>query len=253
MSKKDLTKIKAYSSEHEVRIRQEIVELLRNCPIPQDQLMSNLGLFLNSKNLSRILFMDHIFKQIVDTPGAVFEFGTRWGQNIALFSALRGIYDPFNRHRKIVGFDTFTGFPEVTKEDGISKMMLKGNLTLTEGYFEYLTKIMEYHEQESPLSHIKKFELIKGDANIEIEKYFKEHTETIVALAFFDFDIYKPTKKCLEIIKPHLVKGSILGFDELNDADSPGETLALDEVFGLNNIRLKRHKFTSRTSYFVVE
>lgn len=253
MAKKDLTKIKAYGSDHETKIRQKIVELFKDCPIPDDQLMSNLGLFLNSKNLSRILFIDHIFKQIVDIPGVVFEFGTRWGQNIALFSALRGIYDPFNRHRKIVGFDTFTGFPEISVKDGKSGMMLKGNLTLTKGYYQYLTKIMEYHEQENPLSHIKKYELIKGDANLEIVKYFKKNPETIVALAFFDFDIYKPTKKCLQAIKPHLVKGSILGFDELNDPDSPGETLALDEVFGLNNIHLKRHKFTSRTSYFVVE
>lgn len=253
MAKKDLTKIKTYSSEEELKIRQEIIELFKNCPIPDDQLLANLGLFLNSKNLSRILFMDHIFKQVIDVPGVVIEFGTRWGQNTALFSALRGIYDPFNRHRKIIGFDTFTGFKEVSKEDGKSEMMQKGNLILTKKYYDYLTKIMEYHEQENPLSHVKKYELIKGDANIEVIKYFKKHPETIVALAFFDFDVYKPTKKCLQVIKPHLVKGSILGFDELNDPDSPGETLALDEVFGLNNIRLKRHKFTSRTSYFIVE
>src|SRR3990167_1871453 len=253
MTKKDLTKIKAYESDKETKIRQKIVELFKNCPIPDDQLMPNLGLFINSKNLSRILFMDHIFKQVIDVPGVVFEFGTRWGQNTALFSALRGIYDPFNRHRKIVGFDTFTGFAEVTEEDGTSVMMKKGNLTLTKGYYDYLTKIMEYHESENPLSHIKKFELVKGDANIEVVKYFKDHSETIVSLAFFDFDVYKPTKKCLEAIKPRLVKGSVIGFDELNDPDSPGETLALDEVFGLNNIKLKRHKFTSRTSYFVIE
>ncbi len=253
MVNKDLTKIKTYSSDKEVQIRQEIVELFKNCPIPGDQLMSNLGLFLNSKNLSRILFMDYIFKQIVDIPGVILELGTRWGQNVALFSALRGIYDPFNRHRKIVGFDTFKGFPEISPKDGDSEMMLKGNLSLTKDYYEYLTKIMEYHEQESPLSHTKKFELIKGDASLEIIKFFQKHPETIVALAFFDFDIYKPTKKCLQAIKPHLIKGSILGFDELNDPDSPGETLALEEVFGLNTIRLKRYKFSSRTSYFVVE
>lgn len=253
MVTKNSLKIKTYSSEQEVKIQKKVVELFRNCPIPDDQILSNLGLFLSSKNLSRILFMDHIFKQTVGIPGIVFEFGTRWGQNIALFSSLRGIYDPFNRHRKIVGFDTYTGFPEINPKDGKSEMMLKGNLTLSEGYFDYLTKIMEYHEQENPLSHIKKFELIKGDANLEIVKYFKNHPETIIAMAFFDFDTYKPTKKCLQVIKPHLIKGSILAFDELNDPDSPGETIALNEVFGLNNIRLKRYEFTSRTSYFVVD
>jgi len=253
MVRKDLTEIKTYSSDQEIENRQKLLDLLKNCPIPEEQLISNLGLFLNSKNLSRILFMDHVFKIIVDVPGVIFEFGTRWGQNMALFSSLRGIYDPFNRHRKIVGFDSFTGFPEISRKDGKSDMMLKGNLTLTKDYFEYLTKIMEYHELENPLSHIKKYELIKGDASLEITKYFKKYPETILALVFFDFDIYKPTKKCLQVIKPHLVKGSVLAFDELNDPDSPGETLALNEVFGLNNIRLKRYKLTSRTSYFIVE
>lgn len=253
MAKKNLTKIKQYSSDHETKIRQKFLELFKNCPIPDDQILANLGLFLNSKTLSRILFMDHIFKQIVDVPGVVVEFGTRWGQNMALFSSLRGIYDPFNRHRKIVGFDTFAGFTQISTKDGTSEMMRRGNLALTQGYFRYLINVMEYHEQENPLSHITKYELIKGDANREIVTYFKKHPETIIALAFFDFDTYKPTKKCLQAIKPHLVKGSILGFDELNDPDSPGETLALDEVFGLNNISLKRHPFASRTTYFIVE
>ena len=81
----------------------------------------------------------------------------------------------------------------------------------------------------------------------------KKHPETIIALAYFDFDVYKPTKKCLEAIKTHLVKGSILAFDELNDPDSPGETQALMEVFGLNNIQLRRYRYASRVSYFIVE
>ena len=75
----------------------------------------------------------------------------------------------------------------------------------------------------------------------------------MISLLHLDMDIYEPTKICLEAIKPRLVKGSILGFDELNDPDYPGETQALIEVFGLNNIRLKRYPYTSRTSYFVVE
>ena len=56
-----------------------------------------------------------------------------------------------------------------------------------------------------------------------------------------------------ESIRKHLVKGSVLGFDELNDRDSPGETIALAEVFGLHNVRLKRWRYVSRTAYFVVE
>ena len=44
-------------------------------------------------------------------------------------------------------------------------------------------------------------------------------------------DIYKPTKKCLSLMKPHLAKGSILAFDELNCDMARGVTPALKEVF----------------------
>ena len=244
--------IKTYESENEKQLRGEFYNLFKASPIPPDQQLSNLGLFLNSKQLSRILFMNHLYQQIVDVQGVVFEFGTRWGQNISLFSALRGIYEPFNRHRKLVAFDTFSGFPEIHDKDGQSDMMRQGELTVTKNYQDYLTKVLEHQERDNPLGHIQKFELRAGDATLEIENYLKDNPETIVSLAYFDFDIYEPTVKCLEAIKPRLVKGSVLGFDELNDPDSPGETLALMEVFGLENVRLKRFPFASRVSYFEI-
>jgi len=247
-------KYELYRTENEDRIRKEFFNQFKNCPIQGDEILANLGLFLSSKNLSRLLFMDHLYRQIIDTQGIVIEFGSRWGQNIAVFSSLRGIYEPFNRHRKIVGFDTFTGFPGITDKDRQShELIKKGGFATTENYVDYLTKIMEYHEADNPLSHIKKFDLRAGDAVVQIDKYLKEFPETIIALAYFDFDIYEPTKKCLEAIRPYLVKGSVLGFDELNDHDSPGETVALREVFGLNNVNLKRYRYASRVSYFVVE
>ena len=244
---------KFYNSEEESKARGQFAEHFRSCPIPDDQILSNLGLFLNSKNLARILFMDHIYKKIIDTQGIVVEFGTWCGQNMALFASLRGIYEPFNRHRKIVGFDTFTGFPSISEKDSNSNLMFQGNLGLPENYTAYLEKVMEFQEKDNPLSHIKKFEVVPGDAVQTIDEYLKKYPETIISLAYFDFDIYEPTKKCLEAIKPHLIKGSVLGFDELNDHDSPGETAAVKEVFGLNNIKLKRFRYASRTSYFVVE
>lgn len=245
--------IKTYSSSEETEVRKQFFEHYKNCPIPDNQLLSNLGMFLNSKTLSRLLFMNHIYQQIVDIPGIVVEFGTRWGQNLSVFSALRGIYEPFNRHRKIVGFDTFTGFPNIHLNDGQSDMMKQGELAVTDNYAQYLAKLLELQERDNPLAHIKKYDLRIGDATLEIDKFLRECPETVIALVYFDFDLYEPTKLCLEKIKSRLVKGSIVGFDELNDPDSPGETLAVMEVFGLNNIKLKRLPYTSRTSYFVVE
>ena len=52
-------------------------------------------------------------------------------------------------------------------------------------------------------------------------------------------DVYQPTKEVLLTIKNRLFKGSVLVFDELNDKDFPGETMALLEAIGLNNLELK--------------
>jgi hypothetical protein len=75
----------------------------------------------------------------------------------------------------------------------------------------------------------------------------------VVSLAILDFDIYAPTKIALEQIKPRLVKGSILVFDELCDDIFPGEPIAVQEVFGLNNLRVQRLPITARVSYVVID
>ena len=249
----DLMSLKVYASQTEKAAREKLYDLFKDSPVPDDQKLSNLGLFLESKQLSRLLFMDFLYRQTIDTQGVVMEFGTHWGQNTAIFTALRGIYEPFNRHRKIIGFDTFKGFPNVTPKDGKSDLMRKGKLKTTEGYPDHLRELLQAHQDLNPLSHINKNEICVGDGKIELEKYLERAPHTIVALAYFDFDLYEPTKNCIELIRDRLIKGSVIGFDELNDPDSPGETLALMETFGLNNVRLKRFPNASRVSYFIVE
>ena len=181
------------------------------------------------------------------------EFGVRWGQTLSLLSALRGIYEPFNRHRKIVGFDTFEGFKGMEARDGKTCRCADGSFSVSKGYEKYLGSILEMQEGLNPMSHLRRFELVKGDAAQTIPQYFQQHPETVVSLAILDFDIYAPTKVALEQIKPRLTKGSILVFDELCDDISPGETIAVQEVFGLNNLRVQRLPTTARVSYVVID
>jgi hypothetical protein len=247
-------KIELYRSPEEEAVRAELVELFRECPVPDAEILANLGLFLSSKHLSRILLMHHLYSQIVDTQGVIMEFGSRWGNNLGLFAALRGIYEPFNRHRKIVGFDTFEGFPGISEKDLQDHPQIRrGGFAVTKGYERYLERLLGVMERDHPISHIRKFEVRKGDAGTEVHRYLEENPETIVALAYFDLDIYEPTKQCIEAIRPRLFRGSVLAFDELNDHDCPGETLALMETFGLNAVKLRKYPHAARVSYFVVD
>jgi len=218
------------SSSSEKDAYQTIIDLFKNVDIPDDELLANLGLFLNSKSLSRILFFHELYKQILDTHGVIFEFGVRWGQTLAILSALRGIFEPFNRHRKIVGFDTFSGFKGMSDKDGEKCKTTDGSFAVSSGHKDFLDRLLGANDSLNPISHLKKYDLVEGDAKQTIPDYLKKHPETVISMAILDFDIYEPTKVALECIKPHLMKGSILVFDELCDDIFPGETIAVQEI-----------------------
>lgn len=241
------------SSSPEKNHQCRFFELLKTSPIPDDEFLANLGLFLTSKNLSRLLFFYEIYQKIVHTHGIIVEFGVRWGQTLSILSALRGILEPFNRHRKIVGFDTFEGFKGLSDKDGAECKCVDGSFSVSPGYKQYLDSILALQEQLNPVSHLKKYELVQGDAKKTVPKYLQKHPETLISLAIFDFDIYEPTKAALDAIKSHLFKGSVLIFDELSDNIFPGETLALMETFGVGNLRIQRLPMTARVSYLVLE
>jgi hypothetical protein len=245
------TSIVTYGDEHEPERRQQLVDLLRGCPIPDNELAMNMGIFLTPQTLSRVLFMDFLYRQALDVQGVVMEFGCRWGQNVSLFTALRGIYEPFNRLRKIVAFDSFAGFPSVSPEDG--EQMRQGAYAVSENYETYLAAILDVQEKESPLSHLKKHEIVKGDVVETLPPYLERNPETVVALAYFDLDLHGPTLESLRAIEGRLTRGSVIGFDEVNDHATPGETLALMEAFGLKRYALRRYRHSARTSYLIVE
>ncbi|WP_264553451.1 crotonobetainyl-CoA--carnitine CoA-transferase [Flavobacterium sp. N2038] len=242
--------IKSIASSVELENRNRLNSLFNNCPIPDNERLANSGLFVKRQDLTKQLFFNDLYSKIMGVHGVIMEFGVRWGQNLVTLNNLRGIHEPFNYSRKIIGFDTFSGFEEVSEKDGNHEVIKKGAFSVTSEYEKYLEEILDYHEKECPVSHVKKNTLVKGDAVVMLKKYLEEHPETIIAFAYFDFDVYEPTKKCLEMIKPYLTKGSIIGFDELNDPQFPGETVALRESLGLNNVAVKRSKYSGIQSYF---
>ena len=94
------------------------------------------------------------------------------------------------------------------------------------------------------LGHIRDVHrLIAGDVTETAPQYFKEHPETIVAMAYFDIALYEPTKSAMLAIKPHLIPGSILLLDELTWPESPGEALAFKEVFGDTRYRIEKCRY----------
>lgn len=241
-----------HASDEERRRREEFHELYTRSPLPAGEQLANIGLFLNRQTFSRMMFLHDMYRNVLDVHGVVLEFGVRWGRDLVSFATFRAMYEPYNYLRRIVGFDTFAGFPSVHGLDA-GGLARPGDYSVTAGYEEYLAAVLAHHEADSPLPHIRKFELVKGDAAETIGRYLERHPETIVALAYFDMDIYEPTKACLDAIRPHLTRGTVIGFDEACYAEFPGETRALMESFDLRRCRLHRSPYAPNPSYMILD
>jgi len=143
---------------------------------------------MRRQSLSRILYLDWIYNKLVGKPGVICEFGVQWGGVLSILTNLRGIYEPFNHQRKIYGFDTFEGFVDVTEEDGEGHK--KGDYSTDIGYEKELSEILNNLESSSPLNHIQKTSLVKGDASETIKIWLQENPFVAIGLAIFDMDVY---------------------------------------------------------------
>jgi len=236
----------------EIKILNDLIKLYKNSPIPENEKFENIFMYLQKKDLSHLLFMNEIYKKIINVHGNILEFGTRWGRNVSLLTSLRGIYEPYNHTRKIVAFDTFSGFPNTSKKDGTHSSIKKGSYKVSSNYDKYLNNLLAVKEQELPINHIKKFQIIKGDVAKTSHKYFNDNKESLIAMAFFDLDLFEPTKEALKAILPRMSRGSIIVFDELNHTAYPGETLAYLEIFKKERYRLERLPYSASKSYIIL-
>jgi hypothetical protein len=223
--------------------REKLYDLYNSSPLPIDEMLINTGLYTRSSALSKMLFLNEIYERITQLPGNILIFGTWWGQDVTLLYNLRAIHEPYNFTRKVVGFDTFKGYPNVSGNDNVSDTIKEGAYNTSENYVEYLTELLNYHEQENILPHIKKYDLVEGDILDTLPKYFEQNQHELIALIYIDVALYKPTKCIIEQCLPHLVKGSVIVFDELNAREYPGETIALKESNLLSKCRVEHSKF----------
>ncbi|MDB5815385.1 MAG: CalS11 [Rhodocyclales bacterium] len=231
------------SSEKALAVRQKLFSLFASRPMPDEELLVNMGLYIRSGALAKLLFLNEMYEKIVQLPGVIMEFGVWRGQSLIVFENLRAVHEPYNHARRIYGFDTFDGYPEIGQFDKRSEIISENTYAVGDDYESYLDALIDYHEQENVMGHIKKHALIKGDASVTCRQLLSDRPETLIAMAYFDMALYKPTKDCLETILPRMVRGGIIVFDELSHPDYPGETQAFMETIGPQRFDIARSRF----------
>ena len=160
---------------------------------------NNFYLTCDITRISKIIAQYEIFKMVQDIPGAIVECGVFKGASFSRFSMFREILsNPFGK--KIIGFDTFEGFPY---DDKYSLDIHKKGLSAGFEYEHIIKKIKQYEVDD-------KIILVKGMFEETLYQQLKEHKFSFV---FVDCNLYDSTKFGLEFAYPRMPKNAIIAFD----------------------------------------
>jgi hypothetical protein len=215
--------------------------------------LNNFPRFISRQSMSLFLAKHELFKRVLSVHGSVIECGVFAGGGLFTWAQLSAIYEPFNHGRRVIGFDTFSGFPAFSSMDGEGDEEHRQVGSYSFEAIDELEKAALLHDLNRPIGHIPKVELVAGDAVETIPCYVKENDHLVVSLLYLDFDLYAPTLAALRTFLPRMPKGAVIGFDELNQRKWPGETRAVMEAVGINRLSIERFPFTPGISYAVIE
>ena len=220
--------------------------------------IQSFPIYLQTTYIRKFISRYEIYKKILDVHGSIIECGVLGGAGVFSWAHFSEIFEPYNHLRNIIGFDTFEGFPSINeidlkdRDDQVkSDMLFPGGLKSEK--LQNLETLIKIFDLNRPLQHINKIKLVSGDAVNTIPEYIENNPQLVCSLLWLDFDIYEGTKVALENILPRMPKGAVIAFDELNHPLWPGETVALINTVGINNLSIKRMSYGSTVSYAVIE
>lgn len=192
-----------------------------------------IGFYLTceKERIGKFLNQLEIYKQIVDVPGDIVEFGVYKGSSFMRLLAFRDLLEP-NSNRKLIGFDVFGKFPKDLK--------LESDLDFVQRFENEGGDGMSISELEGHLKNKKaaNCELVPGDIMKTLPEFVQQKSNLKLSLIHIDVDVYEPSKLILELLWDKLEVGGILMLDDYGTVE--GETKAVDEFFAgkakINNL-----------------
>ncbi len=231
----------------------ELNSYIETSPLSGVEKMKNFSKYITRQDLAYFLMRYELFRKVLNIHGSVVECGVFLGGGLMSFAQCSAILEPINHQRRILGFDTFEGFPSLSEEDGGQTDHRKMVGGLRSDAYADIQEAIRLFDKNRFISHLPKVELVKGDAIKTIPAYIESNPHIVISLLYLDFDLYEPTLVALRNFLPRMPKGAIVAFDELNSDDWPGETLAVLEEVGLRSLRIERFFFDSCRCYAVLE
>ncbi|MFL2889897.1 MAG: class I SAM-dependent methyltransferase [Pelagibacteraceae bacterium] len=176
--------------------------------------MKKSSIFLKPKDI-RKFSVSKAVKNNNKRDNLFLEFGVFRGESINIFSDIL-----IRENLTIYGFDSFEGLEEDWNMNEYNPV----------GTFSLNKKIPRVKKNVT---------LIKGKVQETLIQFLEKNSSKKIAFAHLDMDTYTPTKFTLLKIKPFLMKGSVILFDQLYGYPNweENEFKALKEVFNDNDFK----------------
>lgn len=204
---------------------------------------NNFYLSCDNSRIGKFMAHYELFKKSMDKPGSIIECGVFKGTSLIRFATFRNLLN--KKSKKIIGFDMFGKFPETGFE---KDQKLRTKFIKDAGINSISKKQLMQIMKRKKLSE--KIELIEGDITLTIPKYVKKNPNLKISFLNLDTDIYEPAVTILEYLYPKIVKGGILVLDDYGVFS--GETKAVNEYFGGENIKINKFPF-SKTPHYIIK
>jgi hypothetical protein len=222
--------------------------------VQSQDVIENFILFLRRVNFAKFLTHIDIFKKTIELPGSIVECGVFKGMSLLTFAKLIEVYCPGDTLKRVIGFDTFSGFVSLNEKDGPAdtrRGKLKGGWNSGE-FKPGLEQVIEIAQRDSMIPRFKRVELVEGDVSKTVPAYVKKNPGLRISLLHLDLDLYEPTLAALEALYPLVVPGGVVLLDEYGMEGFPGESAAFDEYFSKRRPKLVKFPFISTPGgYFV--
>ena len=108
-------------SQKEQSYAEQMETCIAQSPFSHLDRLRNFSLYTPRQDLTTFLVRYEIFKRVLKIQGSIIECGVLHGGGLMSWAEFSAILEPTNHQRRIVGFDTFSGFPKLSANDRLSE------------------------------------------------------------------------------------------------------------------------------------
>lgn len=208
------------------------------------------------------------YKYIIDNEkkieGDILDLGVYRGRSILTIAL---ILKKLNSKKKVYGFDTFSGFPELSRLDQRTnfknnKYFSKTHLKQSDFFWSIKEKInrvkfkvrnisssgdfrnssLNFIKNKIKILELSNIEIIKGDVTNTLPIFLKKNFKKKIMACNFDLDLYDPYKVALPLVWNNLNKGGYIHLDEYYSLKFPGPRIAVKDFLKNANVKIKKNK-----------